>query len=115
MGRLMFGILRFRTSRIWVQTLRASVLGPASQPWIILGNRDGMASAHDKPWRLQLVSFDVQDENGDEIFEPGGHVVVRRICISSIGEHVGVVECDQRRTRSRQVGCLRLNNQSDCT
>ena len=39
------------------------------------------------PYQLELVDFDVEDENDDGIFEPGEHLFIRRIHIKNTGRH----------------------------
>ena len=63
---------------------------------ILVRNLDGTTSEFRAPWKLRLVSFDIEDENGDGIFEPGEHVLVRRIRICNVG-------------RIQVIGCLLLS------
>lgn len=39
-------------------------------------------------YQLELLDFDVEDENGDGIFEPGEHLFVRRIRIQNTGKQM---------------------------
>jgi hypothetical protein len=51
----------------------------------------GTAGVPDKQYRsryqLELVDFDVEDENDDGIFEPGEHLYIRRIRVKNTGKH----------------------------
>ncbi|CAK1365084.1 unnamed protein product [Cercospora beticola] len=52
--------------------LKAGLPGAPGKMVILVQNLDGTISEYDKPWKLRIVSFDIEDENGDGIFEPGG-------------------------------------------
>ncbi|KAK5123601.1 hypothetical protein LTR85_002639 [Meristemomyces frigidus] len=65
--------------------LNRGLPGSAGEVIIVVRNQDGTSSEYREPWKLRLVSFDVEDENGDGIFEPGEHVVVRRVRVQNIG------------------------------
>src|SRR5437016_8979023 len=47
-------------------------------------NRD--RPSYDRCYDLKLVDFDLEDENGDGIFEPGERAIVRRITVKNAGE-----------------------------
>ena len=47
---------------------------------------DGTTKQYDSIYRLELVDFEVEDENGDGIFEPGEHVYIHRIRIRNTGK-----------------------------
>jgi hypothetical protein len=47
--------------------------------------RDGSTATYSSPWSLKLDGFEVEDENGDGIFEPGEHVFICRIKIRNVG------------------------------
>ena len=49
-------------------------------------NHDGSTARYESCYQLELVDFDVEDENGDGIFEPGEHIIVRRIRIRNSGK-----------------------------
>lgn len=53
---------------------------------IHVGRRDGTIQQYNSRYRLELVDFDVEDENGDGIFEPGEHILVRRIRVRNTGK-----------------------------
>ncbi|KAF7506176.1 hypothetical protein GJ744_012156 [Endocarpon pusillum] len=46
---------------------------------------DGTRHEYSSPYKLELVDFDVEDENGDGIFEPGEHLFIRRIRVRNTG------------------------------
>lgn len=54
---------------------------------IIVRSCDGEEQEYPSPYNLELVDFDIEDENGDGIFEPGEHIMVKRIRIRNTGEH----------------------------
>jgi hypothetical protein len=61
---------------------------------IIVRNRDGGRPRYDNCYDLQLVDFDLEDENGDGIFEPGDQVIVRRMIIKNAGKMIISVAID---------------------
>lgn len=65
--------------------LKEGLPGAAGKMVILVQNLDGTISEYDKPWKLRLVSFDIEDENGDGIFEPGEKIIIRRVCVENIG------------------------------
>lgn len=52
---------------------------------IAVHHRDGSTVEYSAPWTLELVDFEVEDENGDGIFEPGEHAFIRRIKVRNLG------------------------------
>lgn len=54
---------------------------------IIVRSCDGGEQEYPSRYNLELVDFDIEDENGDGIFEPGEHIMVKRIRIRNTGEH----------------------------
>lgn len=46
---------------------------------------DGTRHEYTSRYELELVDFDVEDENGDGIFEPGEHLFIRRIRVRNTG------------------------------
>lgn len=71
-----------------VQTtlLHAGLPGNDGSVKINVSYHDGSTQQYESLYRLELVDFDVEDENGDGIFEPGEHVLVRRIRIRNTGK-----------------------------
>ncbi len=53
---------------------------------IVVRSGDGQEQEYTSPYNLELVDFDIEDENGDGIFEPGEHIIIRRIRIRNTGE-----------------------------
>lgn len=49
-------------------------------------NHDGSEQQYTTRFQLELVDFDVEDENGDGIFEPGEHAFICRIRVRNTGE-----------------------------
>ncbi|TKA83691.1 hypothetical protein B0A55_00261 [Friedmanniomyces simplex] len=74
-----------------VQEVREEMVMSGSNLWVtnticqLELSPNKLDAVQECPWKLRLVSFDIEDENGDGIFEPGEHVIVRRIRISNIG------------------------------
>ena len=54
---------------------------------IIVQELNGTRKEYPSIYDLELMDFDVEDENGDGIFEPGEHVFIRRIRVRNIGEY----------------------------
>jgi hypothetical protein len=46
---------------------------------------DGRQLTYQSRYRLELIGFDVTDENQDGIFEPGEHVVIQHVRIRNTG------------------------------
>ncbi|KAL9618831.1 MAG: hypothetical protein Q9160_006490 [Pyrenula sp. 1 TL-2023] len=46
---------------------------------------DGSTQEYHLPWSLELMNFEVEDENGDGVFEPGEHAFIRRIEVRNTG------------------------------
>ena len=47
---------------------------------------DGRQQEYTSKYRLELIDFDIEDENGDGIFEPGEYIYVRRIRVRNNGQ-----------------------------
>ena len=60
---------------------------------IIVRSCDGGEQEYLSRYNLELVDFDIEDENGYGIFEPGGHIMVKRIRIRNTGEHHSYFLC----------------------
>jgi hypothetical protein len=60
--------------------------GADGRAQIIVRHLNGDRPRYNKCYDLQLVNFDLEDENGDGIFEPGEHVMVRRIVVKNAGK-----------------------------
>ncbi len=46
----------------------------------------GIEKQYRSIYQLELVDFDLEDENEDGIFEPGEHLFIRRICVKNSGK-----------------------------
>ena len=68
--------------------LFAGSAGQAGNATIYVTFHDGSQQQYDSCFQLELLDFDVDDENGDGIFEPGEHVFIRRIRVRNTGEDV---------------------------
>ena len=66
-------------------TLLRGTPGADGRAQIIVRHPNGDRPRYDKCYDLQLVDFDLEDENGDGIFEPGERAIVRRITIKNAG------------------------------
>ncbi|KAK3381208.1 hypothetical protein B0H63DRAFT_560930 [Podospora didyma] len=60
--------------------------GPAGSGQIIVLYRDGTSASYASRFILEVVSFDVQDENDDGINEPGEHLIVSNIVMKNTGQ-----------------------------
>lgn len=61
-------------------------IGIPGNATIVVNKGDGTQERYSSIYRLELVDFDMEDENGDSIFELGEHVFVRRITVKNTGE-----------------------------
>ncbi|MCJ1381811.1 hypothetical protein MMC17_004922 [Xylographa soralifera] len=52
---------------------------------IVVQSEDGSVQDYSSLYKLELLDFEVEDENGDGIFEPGEHVLIRRIRVKNSG------------------------------
>ncbi len=52
---------------------------------IVVRMRDGRHQEYTSKYSLELIYFDIEDENGDGIFEPGEYLYVRRIRVRNNG------------------------------
>lgn len=59
--------------------------GPDGRAQVIVRYANGDRPRYDRCYDLELVDFDLEDENGDGIFEPGERVIVRRITVKNAG------------------------------
>jgi hypothetical protein len=59
--------------------------GAAGRVSIIVRLKTGEQRTYDRKYQLELVDFDLEDENEDGIFEPGEHLFVRRIRVRNSG------------------------------
>jgi len=75
-----------RTGNQIQDMLLRGAAGADGRAQIIVRHLNGDRPRYDKCYDLQLVNFDLEDENGDGIFEPGEHVIVRRIVVKNAGK-----------------------------
>lgn len=68
------------------EILHRGTAGADGRVQIIVRHSNGDRPRYDKCYNLQLINFDLEDENGDGIFEPGEHAIVRRIIIKNAGK-----------------------------
>ena len=66
---------------------------------------DGSQSNFNARFSLEMVGFDVEDENGDGIYEPGEFVYIRRIRVRNSGELASYGPVDE--LKAPQVECHR--------
>lgn len=71
---------------------------------IVVQKSDGSRQEYSSLYSLALTDFDVEDGNGDGIFEPGEDLFVRRITVRNSGmcECTVVVSLDTNRTICRR-------------
>jgi hypothetical protein len=48
----------------------------------------GVEKQYRSRYQLELVDFDLEDENADDIFEPGEHLFIRRIRVKNSGKYL---------------------------
>lgn len=53
---------------------------------IVVNKADGTQQRYETLYRLELVDFVVEDENGDSIIEPGEHVFICQIKVKNTGK-----------------------------
>ncbi|KAI1772106.1 hypothetical protein F4818DRAFT_188364 [Hypoxylon cercidicola] len=59
--------------------------GPRGSVTIVVQKSDNSQQEYSSLYSLELVDFDAEDENGDGIFEPGEHLLIRRITVRNSG------------------------------
>ncbi|CAO2648302.1 Nn.00g075690.m01.CDS01 [Neocucurbitaria sp. VM-36] len=52
---------------------------------IAVQHEDGPTQRYTSVWSLELVDFDLEDENADGIFEPGEYLNIRRVRVRNVG------------------------------
>ena len=62
--------------------------GPLGVASIFVRYHDGTTSRYDRRYQLELVDFAIEDENGDGIFEPGEHILIRHIRVRNTGTSI---------------------------
>jgi len=55
---------------------------------IVVTSKSGPEQIFRSCYPLELVDLDVEDENEDEIFEPGEHLYVRRVRVKNTGKYI---------------------------
>ena len=63
-------------------------MGVPGKATFYVRNHGGSDQEYTSLYQLELLDFDVEDENGDGIFEPGEHLFIRRIRIRNTGKHM---------------------------
>ena len=66
--------------------LFAGAAGEEGTATIVVRMRDGRQQQYTSKYNLELVDFDIEDENGDGIFEPGEYIYIRRIRVRNNGQ-----------------------------
>ncbi|KAH8767506.1 hypothetical protein F5883DRAFT_522096 [Diaporthe sp. PMI_573] len=64
---------------------------------IVVQRSDGSQQEYSSLYCLELIDFDVEDENGDGIFEPGEHLFIRRITVRN-SDWFKLIDGDDGRT-----------------
>ena len=85
--------------------------GRPGEATIIVTSKAGTQRSYRSQFQLELVDFDVEDENEDGIFEPGEHLFIRRIRVKNTGKSATLLP----RTKSDflQGGCHRPAKRPD--
>jgi hypothetical protein len=71
---------------------------------IIVTSKTGKKRSYRSRFQLELVDFDVEDENEDGIFEPGEHIFIRRIRVKNTGKSAN--QLPKTQTNLIQEECL---------
>lgn len=53
---------------------------------IAVQHTDGTTQRYTSAWTLELVGFEVEDDNADGIFEPGDYIHIRRVIVRNAGK-----------------------------
>jgi hypothetical protein len=69
--------------------------GRPGEATIIVLSKTGQQMSYRSRFHLELVDFDVEDENEDGIFEPGEHIFIRRIRVKNTGKSAGLLTSTQ--------------------
>lgn len=75
-----------RPGRNATTPLERGLAGNAGTGSIVVTLRNGIQQSYNSKYSLELVDFDVEDGNGDGIFEPGEYAFIRRIRVRNSGE-----------------------------
>ena len=75
-----------RSGRTLTTPISSGLWGAPGTATIIVRMRNGERQQYSSKYKLELVDFDIEDENGDGIFEPGEHIYIRRIRVRNSGE-----------------------------
>ena len=67
------------------KSLSAGLQGSDGSISIVVDSPNQQQQTYLACYKLQLVDFDIEDENEDGIFEPGEHIYVRRIRVKNTG------------------------------
>ena len=67
--------------------LAGGMSGSQGSSQITVMRNDGTQATYPTRYDLKVVSFDVVDENGDGINEPGEHLLVKNIRVQNTGRH----------------------------
>lgn len=86
--------------------------GPPGFSQITVLFDDGTSAAYHSRYMLEVVEFDVLDENGDGIYEPGEHIIVSNIVIKNTGWSDDVLDTLWMLTGTGQARCPRRELQS---
>lgn len=60
-------------------------MGTQGSVQIKVKSSNGMESIYPGKYHIRVVSYELVDENGDSIMEPGEHIVIRNICVQNLG------------------------------
>lgn len=52
---------------------------------IAVQNQGGPTQRYTSVWSLEVVDFDIEDDNADGIFEPGEYLHIQRVCVKNLG------------------------------
>lgn len=75
-----------RRGDVPVIPLFAGADGRPGEATIVVTSKTGIEKSYQSRYQLELVDFDVEDENEDGIFEPGEHIFICRIRVKNTGK-----------------------------
>ncbi|KAE9381854.1 hypothetical protein N431DRAFT_491158 [Stipitochalara longipes BDJ] len=74
-----------RRGDVPAEPLFSGIDGQTGEATIIVTSKTAQQRSYRSRFQLELVDFDVEDENEDGVFEPGEHIFIRRIRVKNTG------------------------------
>jgi hypothetical protein len=70
------------------ESLHKGTVGLSGKIIYTVHRGDGTRQEYDTRYMLEVIDFDLEDENGDGVFEPGEHLFIKRIQVRNCGKLV---------------------------